>query len=87
MKPDHELKCWPESFAAIWRGHKTYDIRRDDRGFKILDLLLLREWGPDSREYTGSELTAEVTHVTRGPEWGIPQGMAVMAIRVLSKAE
>ena len=42
----HDLKTWPESFSAIWRGTKTHEVRVDDRGFEIGDHLLLREFTP-----------------------------------------
>jgi hypothetical protein len=43
----HELKTWPEFFAATKRGHKKFELRRDDRGgFQVGDELLLKEWDP-----------------------------------------
>jgi hypothetical protein len=42
----HALKCWPEFFAAILGGQKRHEVRHDDRGFKVGDRLLLREWDP-----------------------------------------
>lgn len=42
----HELKTWPSSFDAVWRGTKGYELRNDDRGFAIGDLLVLHEWVP-----------------------------------------
>lgn len=45
----HELKAWPESFDAIWRGMKTAEYRHDDgRGFAAGDILELEEWEPST---------------------------------------
>jgi hypothetical protein len=37
----HELKCWPEYFDAILSGEKTFEVRRDDRGFQRGDIIEL----------------------------------------------
>jgi len=31
----HELKTMTEYFAAILDGRKTFELRKDDRGFKV----------------------------------------------------
>ena len=43
---DHTLKCWTEFFEAIQDGRKTFEIRKNDRGFQVDDLLILQEWEP-----------------------------------------
>ena len=42
----HVLKTWPGPFAAILDGNKRFEIRKDDRGFALGDVLHLREWYP-----------------------------------------
>lgn len=42
----HELKTWPRFFEAVKTGRKTFEVRRDDRGFMPEDTLKLREWIP-----------------------------------------
>ena len=40
----HELKIWPQYFDAIASGIKTFEVRKDDRGFAVGDTLVLKEW-------------------------------------------
>lgn len=76
----HELKTWPEPFAAVWSGEKRYEIRQDDRGFAVGDLVNLREWRPSNERYTGRVASCAVTYLSRGPDWGLPAGLVVMSI-------
>ena len=39
----HELKTWPQFFDSIVDGTKTFELRKDDRGFEVGDAVLLRE--------------------------------------------
>lgn len=43
---DHELKTLPHHFAAIQDGSRRFDVRFNDRDFKVGDSLLLREFAP-----------------------------------------
>src|ERR1700741_3742648 len=62
---EHVLKCWPQFFNEIKSGRKKHDLRRsDDRHFRIGDRILLREFDPDTRDYTGRSMMVEVTYVT-----------------------
>jgi hypothetical protein len=45
----HELKSTPDFFKAIRSGHKTFEIRENDRNFKVGDVLVLREFIPCRR--------------------------------------
>ena len=42
----HDLKTWPEYFADVAAGVKRVEIRLDDRGYAVGDVLHLREWTP-----------------------------------------
>jgi hypothetical protein len=77
---EHELKCWPESFDAVERGEKRFEFRRDDRGYDVGDVLVLRRWDPKTGDYTGRWLRKRVTYVMRGPRFGLPRGYCVMSI-------
>lgn len=75
----HELKAWPQYFLPIWQGRKSFEVRRDDRGFQEGDTLCLREWEPDSQQYTGAEIHAAVTFVLRDFP-GLQPGYVVLGL-------
>lgn len=82
---DHELKVWPEYFVALKSGAKPFEIRKDDRGFREHDLLLLREYSPGYDEYTGREVLARVTYCLRGSDamgfaFGLRPGFVAMGL-------
>jgi len=82
----HELKTDPSVFAMSWCESKTFEIRNNDRGFKIGDTLLLKETectGEQIKEgapllYTGRELYRRVDYVLSG--YGIKDGWVVMSV-------
>lgn len=80
MRKTHELKILPEYFDSVIKGKKNFEVRRNDRNFKVGDILLLREY--NTRNYTGCKVTAEVTYILDDFE-GIKEGYVVMGIKVL----
>ena len=53
----HELKIKPVYFEAVKEGIKTFELRKDDRNFKVGDILLLREW---EHKYSGRKIKKKV---------------------------
>ena len=56
-------KVWPEYFQKILDGKKTYELRLADWECNEGDILVLQEWDPETKEYTGREIEKEVTYV------------------------
>lgn len=76
-------------FDAVATGVKTFEIRKNDREFQVGDILRLRR-----TRYTGEEMLngkpleysgviedVGVTHVLRGPIYGLADGWVIMSIR------
>lgn len=42
----HKLKCWPEFFIVVQGGLKNFEIRKNDRDYKVGDELVLQEFSP-----------------------------------------
>jgi len=58
-----EKKCWPELFQKVLDGNKTYELRLADFECKPGDVLVLKEWNPKTKGYTGRALEKKVTYV------------------------
>jgi ASC-1-like (ASCH) protein len=80
----HELKAWSAYFTAVRLGEKTHEVRVNDRGYAPGDALHLREWNPRTKKYTGDELLVRVTNITLGGNFGLPENLCCMSIKVLA---
>ncbi|RSK50998.1 ASCH/PUA domain-containing protein [Hymenobacter rigui] len=74
----HELKIWPTCFSAVAAGSKPFDVRLNDRDFQLGDALLLREYEPESEQYTGRTLERWVSYLMPGGTFGVEQGWCVL---------
>lgn len=61
----HELKIKPEYFSAVCRGDLNFQIRFNDRIFKVGDILKLEEF--DTKGYTGRYVHVEVIYILDDP--------------------
>lgn len=78
---EHELKTWESYFHGIADGSKPFEIRRDDRGFRIGDTLWLRETRYGSGEYTGREARRTISYILRHEEdLGLSSGFAILGL-------
>lgn len=76
----HTLKCWPTQFAALRGNLKSFEFRKDDRGFKYGDTLVLCEYNPTTEEFSGEQEVRQVTYVLKGPDFGLPKGYVIMSL-------
>ena len=61
----HELKIYPEHYKNILLGLKKVEIRFNDRNYQENDLLLLNEYDPVKRKYTGAQLKRKVDFIIK----------------------
>lgn len=74
----HDLKILADYFDDVASGTKTFEIRKNDRGFKRGDILVLREInGGSSVSYTGRMIAVHVTYITNYEQ---KDGYVVMGI-------
>lgn len=90
----HELKTLPSYFQAILDGTKTFELRRNDRDFKVGDTLLLKEWnigecdltGPEpiiiqEQGYTGREIKKIIAYIFKGGKFGLHKNYVILGIK------
>lgn len=82
----HYLKVWTKQFDAVRRGAKTHEVRKGDRDYRAGDIVILREFDPNERRYTGKCMEVQITFITRGGTFGIPDDICVMSIRRVNPA-
>ena len=57
-----EKKAWPEFFEKILSGEKNFELRLADWECQPGDTLILREWDPDTKQYTGRQIEKQITY-------------------------
>lgn len=79
----HELKIATEFFQEVISGRKTFEIRENDRNFKVGDLLALNECrvGDDNKiSYTGASCLVEVDYILKNTPF-LKNGYVCLSIK------
>lgn len=86
---EHILKTWGRYWDVVASGEKTFEVRRDDRGFQKGDVLVLRrcddapphyESEGDAGRFSTRDLRKRVTWILTGGQFGIEPGYVVMGL-------
>ena len=73
----HELKIKAEYLKEITEGNKNFELRRNDRDFKVGDWLHLREY--INGQYTGRFYTVLIKYILKDcPEYGLMNGYCIL---------
>lgn len=86
----HHLKAVPETFDPIASGLRTFDIRLDDRGFKVGHRIKYHRYDERSPEAVGLTCTKTISYVLYGVEeqvtvsryrWGLRAHYVALGLR------
>jgi len=58
-------KIWPEYFELIKSGRKKFELRLADFDIKERDTLILEEWDPKTKAYTGRTIEKKVDYILK----------------------
>ena len=76
----HELKIAPNYFEKVVSKEKSFEVRYNDRDFKIGDILKLMEYVDGS--YTVQSIYVKVTYILREFE-GLQPNFVVLSIELI----
>lgn len=79
----HKLKTIQPYFNEVKEGKKTFELRKNDRGFKQGDLLILEEFDPElgyDAGYTGKAFVVRVEYLLEGFD-GIEEGYCILGVK------
>jgi len=60
-----EKKVLPEYFEKIISGEKGFEVRLADWECRAGDILVLREWNNENKEYTGRKIEKAVGYIVK----------------------
>jgi len=84
----HRLKTWPQFFQDVSDGVKTFELRKDDRGFSVGDVLILMEFDPYKKGgcYSGRAISRLVMYKLDAASFsGIEKGYCILGLGVLPR--
>lgn len=80
----HQIRLAKDYFADVAAGVKSFELRKNDRGYKVGDILELLEFSEGRN--TGRLIRAGVTYIMEDYT-GIEDGYCIMAIKVVDVCE
>lgn len=76
----HYLKTWQPYYDDIAFGLKPFEVRKNDRDYKVGDILVLQEYDNEINKYTGWELPPLfITYILDDPNYA-KEGYVVMGL-------
>jgi hypothetical protein len=75
----HILKSWPAYFPFITNGSKKFELRKNDRDFKVGDTLILVEFDPATEKFSGLKTKVEVSFLLKDFP-GLETGYVIMSL-------
>lgn len=78
----HQLKCNTQYFKDAVNGHKTFEVRRNDRRFHLGDYLALNEIS-ENGTFTGFSALFHVHYILDDPEY-VKEGFVILGIEACS---
>lgn len=82
VKEVKDLKILPEYFQDILYHQKRFELRKDDKDYKVNDIIRLREI--ENNEFTSNEIYVRIIYILRNVEkFGLDKDFCIFGFEVL----
>jgi len=86
-----ELKILNKYFDDILYNNKRFELRKDDKNYKVNDVITLREYDIEKNQYTCysvNKITIMITYILRNVEqFGLNKDYCIFGFEILFKQE
>lgn len=83
MTTIHQLKILSKYYKSVISGEKTFEVRKDDRNFKVGDIVILNEID-DLNIFTGNYIGVRITYIIRDSDF-CKSGFCIFSFERLSR--
>lgn len=79
----HKLKIIPEYYDAVRTGIKIFEVRKNDRNFKVGDILILKEWDATRKDFTGRTARRIISYIFDN-QFYLKEGYVILSFDMLN---
>lgn len=76
----HKIKVLPKYFKDLLNQTKTFEVRKNDRDYKVNDILILKEWDK-KRGYTGESTRRKISYALDNSDY-CKEGFIILGLIV-----
>ena len=78
----HDLKIEKKYFNDVIAERKKFEVRKNDRGYQVNDILSLNEYDKDNQVYTGRHISVKVLYILDDSAF-LKEGYVVLSIAII----
>ena len=75
----HYIKCETEYYRAVEAGDKSFELRKNDRDYKLYDIVHLEESVIGVK--TGREIAVEIVYILYGGKYGLDKDYCIFSFK------
>lgn len=80
----HHVKTVQPFFDAVWKGLKSFELRKNDRDYRVGDSFLQYEWNVETGQPGGRVVYAKIKYILQNETWLQP-GVCALGLSLLGQ--